>query len=289
MAGDDAAEPPTGAAVLAVLADLRYWADRGVRIAAVEPGEGDGVRVGVTSHPTTAQQALAQPLLVPGGLLVVPVTSESGVRSNREPNGGTRTGLGSTEASLLVPGLVPPGFRSTGPPRQARAASSVIVVPVSALLTGQPSLAASAAFLNLASSMPSTSPRTVSLMPVMAKPPAGSGPSETSACTSSDCGVPPASRDQGRELHRVARRVRRGDQFLGARGAPGLVGSALREAHLERADAAARELHLAGALLEGAVPGGAGGAGGHVVLLHGRRCPYSMNVWTRGCSLTHAW
>ena len=83
MAGDDAAEPPTGAAVLAVLADLRYWADRGVRIAAVEPGEGDGVRVGVTSHPTTAQQALAQPLLVPGDLLGVPVTSESGVRSNQ--------------------------------------------------------------------------------------------------------------------------------------------------------------------------------------------------------------
>lgn len=58
MAGDDAAQPPAGAAVLAVLADLRYWADRGVRIAAVEPGEGHGVRIGVRSHPTTAQQAL---------------------------------------------------------------------------------------------------------------------------------------------------------------------------------------------------------------------------------------
>jgi hypothetical protein len=58
MAGDDAAEPPAGAAVLAVLADLRYWSDRGVRIAAVEPGEARGVRVGVRSHPTTAQQAL---------------------------------------------------------------------------------------------------------------------------------------------------------------------------------------------------------------------------------------
>jgi len=57
-AGDDAAEAPRGAAVLAVLADLRYWADRGVRIAAVEAGQGDGVHVGVTSHPTTAQQAL---------------------------------------------------------------------------------------------------------------------------------------------------------------------------------------------------------------------------------------
>ena len=42
MAGDDAAEPPAGAAVLAVLADLRYWSDRGVQIAAVEPGEARG-------------------------------------------------------------------------------------------------------------------------------------------------------------------------------------------------------------------------------------------------------
>jgi hypothetical protein len=58
MAGDDAAEPPAGAAVLAVLADLRYWSDRGVQIAAVEPAEARGVRVGVRSHPTTAQQAL---------------------------------------------------------------------------------------------------------------------------------------------------------------------------------------------------------------------------------------
>jgi hypothetical protein len=54
MAGDEA-----GTGVLAVLADLRYWADRGVRIVAVEPGDGDGVRVGVTSHPTTAEQVLA--------------------------------------------------------------------------------------------------------------------------------------------------------------------------------------------------------------------------------------
>jgi hypothetical protein len=58
MARDEAAEPPAGAAVLAVLADLRYWADRGVRIAAVEPGDANGVRVGVRSHPTTAQRAL---------------------------------------------------------------------------------------------------------------------------------------------------------------------------------------------------------------------------------------
>lgn len=48
-----------GETVLAVLADLRYWSDRGVRIVAVEPGDGDGVRVGVTSHPATAERVLA--------------------------------------------------------------------------------------------------------------------------------------------------------------------------------------------------------------------------------------
>ena len=45
---------------------------------------------------------------------------------------------------------------------------------------------------NCSAFRPSTSPRTVSLMPVSLKPPAGSGPSDTSACTSSACGVPPA-------------------------------------------------------------------------------------------------
>jgi hypothetical protein len=55
MEGDEAA----GAGVLAVLSDLRYWSDRGVRIVAVEPGHDDGVRVGVTSHPATAEQVLA--------------------------------------------------------------------------------------------------------------------------------------------------------------------------------------------------------------------------------------
>ena len=58
MARDGAAGPPAGEAVLAVLADLRYWSDRGVRIVAVEPDHDDGVRVGVTSHPTTAEQVL---------------------------------------------------------------------------------------------------------------------------------------------------------------------------------------------------------------------------------------
>ena len=72
------------------------------------------------------------------------------------------------------------------------AASRVMSTPVSALLTGQPALAAWAASRNCSAFRPSTSPRTVSLMPVSLKPPAGSGPSDTSACTSSACGVPPA-------------------------------------------------------------------------------------------------
>jgi hypothetical protein len=55
MAGEEAA----GTTVLAVLADLRYWSDRGVRIVAVEPGDDDEVLVGVTSHPATAEQVLA--------------------------------------------------------------------------------------------------------------------------------------------------------------------------------------------------------------------------------------
>jgi len=89
-------------------------------------------------------------------------------------------------ALLLPEGSTPQGLYSS------RAASSVMSTPVSALLTGQPSLAACAAWANCSAFRPSTSPRTVSLMPVSLKPPAGSGPSDTSACTSSACGVPPA-------------------------------------------------------------------------------------------------
>ena len=58
MARDEAAEPRAGAAVLAVLADLRYWADRGVRIAAVEPGD-DERRAGRRQEPPDdGQQAM---------------------------------------------------------------------------------------------------------------------------------------------------------------------------------------------------------------------------------------
>ena len=72
MARDEAAEPPAGAAVLAVLADLRYWADRGVRIAAVEPGEAQRRAGGRPQSPHDGAAGAVQPLLVPGGLLVLP-------------------------------------------------------------------------------------------------------------------------------------------------------------------------------------------------------------------------
>ena len=71
-------------------------------------------------------------------------------------------------------------------------ASRVMSTPVSALLTGQLAFASAATLANCSASKPSTSPRTVSLMPVSRNPPAGSGPSDTSARTSSACGVPPA-------------------------------------------------------------------------------------------------
>ncbi len=71
-------------------------------------------------------------------------------------------------------------------------ASRAMSTPVSALLTGQLAFASAATLANCSASKPSTSPRTVSLMPVSRNPPAGSGPSDTSACTSSACGVPPA-------------------------------------------------------------------------------------------------
>ena len=58
MPRDVPADLPAGEAVLAVLADLRYWSDRGVQIVAVEPGDDDGVRVGVTSHSTPAERVL---------------------------------------------------------------------------------------------------------------------------------------------------------------------------------------------------------------------------------------
>ena len=61
-------------------------------------------------------------------------------------------------------------------------------MPVSAWLTGQPALAASAAATKSSLLIPSTTPRTVSLMPVMPVP----GVNSTSAVVSSDVGGVPA-------------------------------------------------------------------------------------------------
>ena len=60
----------------------------------------------------------------------------------------------------------------------ARVASTVIVVPVSALETGQFTLASCAAASNSSAVMPGTTPVTVSLMPVIPGP----GSKVTSAC-----------------------------------------------------------------------------------------------------------
>src|SRR5690625_7948824 len=56
------------------------------------------------------------------------------------------------------------------------AASKLISTPVNALLMGQLVFASSAADLKPASSIPSTSPRTVNAMPVSLNPPLGSEP-----------------------------------------------------------------------------------------------------------------
>ncbi len=76
---------------------------------------------------------------------------------------------------------------------QASAASRVISVPVNAFDTGHVALASSAACLNPSASSPSTCPRTVSLIPAIRNPPAGSGASRTAASVTSDFTVPPAS------------------------------------------------------------------------------------------------
>src|SRR3954449_9335134 len=83
----------------------------------------------------------------------------------------------------------------SGPLRRCYCSSAASIVMLStaasALLTGQPALAAWAACWNASASRPSTSPRTVSLMPVIVGAPSF-WPSVTSAVTSSACGVPPA-------------------------------------------------------------------------------------------------
>jgi hypothetical protein len=78
-------------------------------------------------------------------------------------------------------------------PVRPQATSSVMSVPVRALLTGHASLASWAIFRNVSWSMPSADPRTVSLIPLIRNPPAGSGASVTSPPTVSDGAVPPAA------------------------------------------------------------------------------------------------
>ena len=75
------------------------------------------------------------------------------------------------------------------PPTAARE----IVVPASALLTGQPAFASFAILAKSSALTPRADPLTVSLMPLIRNPPAGSGPSVTSAVTSSDWSLPPAA------------------------------------------------------------------------------------------------
>src|SRR5437763_981206 len=65
----------------------------------------------------------------------------------------------------------------------------------------------------------------------------------------------PGLADVGRELHREAGRVRRGDELLGAGRAAGVVGGPLGEVHLVGADVRAGQLDLSGSLLKGPVPG----------------------------------
>ena len=86
---------------------------------------------------------------------------------------------------------VPSVHRNRPPAAPYGLTSREMSTPVSALLTGQPTFAAAAASANPAASSPSTSPDTVSVIPVSRKPPAGSGPRVTSAWTSSVLGVPP--------------------------------------------------------------------------------------------------
>ena len=162
----------------------------GVTANAVSPGSTQTPMLDESARlyglPAAAAFAAQQPL----GRLVSPAEVAAVIAFLAGDGGSAMTGavvpVDGGLALLFLDGPTPRG------PYSSRAASRVMSTPVSALLTGQPALAAWAASRNCSAFRPSTSPRTVSLMPVSLKPPAGSGPSDTSACTSSACGVPPA-------------------------------------------------------------------------------------------------
>ena len=139
----------------------------------------------------------------------------------------------------------------------ASVAVRVMVVPVSAWLTGQPVLAASAAATKSSADMPGTVPRTVRWMPVIPSP----GWKVTSAVVSSVSGGRARLGEPVGQRHREAGRVGGADQLLGARATGGLLGTR-RPGDVEAAQTRRLELDAAGALEEGAVPGGGGGTGG---------------------------
>src|SRR5699024_9136194 len=70
--------------------------------------------------------------------------------------------------------------------------------------------------------------------------------------------------EQRAELHRIARRMRCGQQFFGIGGAATVLGRTLWEGHLEGRQLRRGEFDLPGTVLESAVPCGACSACGHV-------------------------
>src|SRR5690606_26029910 len=112
----------------------------------------------------------------------------------------------------------------SGTAQPASSASSVIVVPERALLTGQPALAFSAAWANSSAEIPGTSPRTRSTMPVIPSP----GWKVTSAVVSSDRGGVPAW------ARPWARAMEKHEEWAAAISSSGLVlppGCSARDGH----------------------------------------------------------
>ena len=183
------------------------------------------------------------------------VVDEHTLRVVRDSGFGSsgRTGVGATTAPPRCAAAQwcrwpLPAWRADAPEAQASSdASRVISTPVSALETGQVSLAAWAVRAK-----------------VVGVDPAGlAGDGELDAGEPEAAGRVRAEGDvgghlealrgaaglgeQGRELHGVAGGVRGGDELLGARGAPGVVRGPLGEGDVVGADLGAGQLDLAGA------------------------------------------